>query len=248
MTQHTGHRRPAIVAFDVVGTLFSLEPLGFRLKEAGFSETALAEWFSRFLHAAVALDVANVFVPFCEVATATLEVMAAERGLASSGPAAERIILGMSELPAHPDAGPAFQGLREAGIRTIALTNGSAETTLHLLKQAGLEQYIERIVSIEEVRHWKPHAGGVSACRERCRRTARAHVPHRGPRLGHSRRQPRRSPYRVGGAQREEVSFRNGRSGRHGRDADRHRRDPRRAPGVSSEPRPSPTTGHLCSA
>ena len=29
---------------------------------------------------------------------------------------------------------------------------------MHLLKQAGLEEYIERIVSIEEVRHWKPHA------------------------------------------------------------------------------------------
>lgn len=158
MTQHTGHRRPAIVACDVVGTLFSLEPLGLRLREAGFSETALAEWFSRFLHAAVALDVAGVFVPFRDVATATLEVMAAERGLASSRPAAEKIIQGMSELPAHPDVRPAFQGLREAGIRIIALTNGSAQTTLHLLKQAGLEEYIERIVSIEEARHWKPHA------------------------------------------------------------------------------------------
>lgn len=158
MTQHTGHRRPAIVAFDVVGTLFSLEPLGFRLREAGFSETALAEWFSRFLHAAVALDVVGVFVPFRDVATATLEVMAAERGLASCRPAAEKIIRGISELPAHPDVRPAFQGLREAGIRIIALTNGGAQTTLHLLEQAGLAGYVERIVSIEEVRHWKPRA------------------------------------------------------------------------------------------
>jgi hypothetical protein len=32
------------VAFDVVGTLFPLEPLRPRLKEAGFTETALDEW------------------------------------------------------------------------------------------------------------------------------------------------------------------------------------------------------------
>lgn len=64
MTQRTEPRRPSVVAFDVVGTLFSLEPLTLRLKEAGFLETALAEWFSRFLHASVALDVADVFVRF----------------------------------------------------------------------------------------------------------------------------------------------------------------------------------------
>ena len=32
------------------------------------------------------------------------------------------------------------------------------QTTQHLLKQAALDGYIERIVSIEEVRHWKPRA------------------------------------------------------------------------------------------
>lgn len=158
MTQQKKSRRPLVVAFDVVGTLFSLEPLASRLKDAGFPETALAEWFSRFLHASVALDVVDVFVPFREVATATLEVMAAERGLASSRATAEKIIQTISELPAHPDVRPAFEELRAAGIRTIALTNGSAQTTQHLLKQAALDGHLERIVSIEEVKHWKPRS------------------------------------------------------------------------------------------
>jgi 2-haloacid dehalogenase len=150
------HRRPMVVAFDVVGTLFSLEPLRLRLKEAGFAETALAEWFSRFLHASVSLDVVDVFVPFREVAIATLEVMAAESGLSPSRSMAEKVIQSIAALPAYPDVGPAFQGLADAGIRIMALTNGSAQTTQHLFKQAALEGFVERIVSIEEVRHWKP--------------------------------------------------------------------------------------------
>ena len=158
MTQRAQHRRPSVVAFDVVGTLFSLEPLSVRLKGAGFPDTALAEWFSRFLHTAVALDIADVYAPFREVAVGTLEVMATERELASPKSVAEKIVQATSELPAHPDARPAFQGLREAGIRIIALTNGSAQTTQHLLKQAGLEGFVERTVSIDEVRHWKPRA------------------------------------------------------------------------------------------
>jgi 2-haloacid dehalogenase len=157
MTPHTGHRRPAVVAFDVVGTLFSLEPLRFRLGEAGFPETALAEWFARVLHAAVARDVAGTFVPFRDVAATTLEVMAAERGLASSRAAADEIVHGMSELPAYPDVGPAFEELWEAGIRIVALTNGGAQTTSHLLARAGLARFIETIISIDEVGHWKPH-------------------------------------------------------------------------------------------
>jgi 2-haloacid dehalogenase len=152
------HRRPSVVAFDVVGTLFSLEPLNLRIREAGLGETALSEWFARFLHAAVALDVAGVFVPFREVATGTLEVMAVERGLASPGSAAETIIQAIRELPAHPDVRPAFQGLRDAGIRIMALTNGSSGVTRHLFERAGLEAFVERVVSIEDVRHWKPHA------------------------------------------------------------------------------------------
>src|SRR5215470_7360314 len=159
VTARTEHRRPSVVAFDVVGTLFSLEPLGVRLMDAGFPETALGEWFSRFLHASVSLDVADVFMPFREVAIATLEVMAAERrGLASSRSMAEKIVQGISDLPAHPDVRPAFQALRDVGVRVMALTNGSAKTTQHLLEQAALESFVERIVSIEDVRHWKPRA------------------------------------------------------------------------------------------
>jgi 2-haloacid dehalogenase len=38
----------------------------------------------------------------------------------------------------------------------VALTNGSAQTTQHLLKQAALEPFVARVVSIDKVRHWKP--------------------------------------------------------------------------------------------
>jgi 2-haloacid dehalogenase len=81
-----------------------------------------------------------------------------EKRLASPKSVAEKIVQATAQLPAQPDARPAFQGLRDAGIRIIALTNGSAQTTQHLLKQASLEDCVERIVSIDEVRHWKPRA------------------------------------------------------------------------------------------
>ena len=43
-----------------------------------------------------------------------------------------------------------------AGVRVAALTNGSAETTGKMFASAGLENEIEKFISIEEVKQWKP--------------------------------------------------------------------------------------------
>jgi 2-haloacid dehalogenase len=42
------------------------------------------------------------------------------------------------------------------GIRIATLTNGGAEATRSLLERAGVAGLVERTVSVEEVRHWKP--------------------------------------------------------------------------------------------
>ncbi|WP_309117700.1 hypothetical protein [Saccharothrix sp.] len=41
--------RPLVIAFDVVETLFPLEPLGERLRQAGQSPDLLRLWFTRLL-------------------------------------------------------------------------------------------------------------------------------------------------------------------------------------------------------
>lgn len=64
---------------------------------------------------------------------------------------------GFAELPVHPDVAPAVSQLQRGGMRVIALTNGSAENTSKLLSRAGLASSIERVVSIDEIRSWKPH-------------------------------------------------------------------------------------------
>ena len=45
---------------------------------------------------------------------------------------------------------------REAQVRLITLTNGSAATTSTLLERARLDGYVEQVVSVEAVRRWKP--------------------------------------------------------------------------------------------
>lgn len=150
-------KRIAAVAFDVLGTLFSLEELRSPLADAGLPSTALETWFAQTLRDAFALEVTGVFKPFREIASGTLKGLLATHDLPIDENKVERVLECMARLAPQPDAEAAFTQLSDADIPILALTNGSAESTRKLLQQAQLESMVERVIVIGEVRHWKPH-------------------------------------------------------------------------------------------
>jgi 2-haloacid dehalogenase len=157
-------RRPAAVAFDVIETLFAIEPLREKLKAVGLPGHALEVWFARVLRDAFALEVTGEYKPFGEVAGAALEALASEqkacpersRRIDGDKSKIEETIKTFAGLPAHPDVKPAFQILRDADVRIAVLTNGSAETTKRMVEKAKLGNFVERYISIDQVKHWKP--------------------------------------------------------------------------------------------
>ncbi len=148
--------RPVAVAFDAIETLFSLEPLRPRLQELGLKPEALETWFSRMLRDAFALAAADTYRPFQEVAAAALEVLLHDKGLEAAPSAIQRALEGFSTLTAHPDVEPAFERLHGQGLQIATLTNGSEKTTSGLLKRAGLDRYVSRLLSVDDVKQWKP--------------------------------------------------------------------------------------------
>jgi 2-haloacid dehalogenase len=149
-------KRPIAVAFDVVETLFSLEPLRPRFQKAGLPPQSVDEWFARMIRDAFALDATGIYRPFREVARASLEVLLAEHHIDREVSRVDGILAGFAELPAHPDVRPAFERLRNARVRVAALTNGNAQVTAQLLKRNNLEGLVERVISIDEIQRWKP--------------------------------------------------------------------------------------------
>jgi 2-haloacid dehalogenase len=144
-------RRPAVVAFDVMETLASLEPLRARLTETGQPPGLLEAWYTRTLRDGMALSATGDYTAFTEVADAAL------RGLTHytiSDDQVAYVMAGFDELPAFPDALPAVTQLAEAGLRVACLTNGSASFTSSFVERAGLR--MDRIISVGEVYRWKP--------------------------------------------------------------------------------------------
>ena len=150
-------KRPHAIALDMIETVFALEPLSGRFKAAGLPETALRLFFAQLLRDAFALEASGVFKPFKEVAAASLAVVMANHGVAAEQAKIQGILAGFAELPAHPDVAPALERLKAAGMRIVALTNGGAENTQKLLERARLASFVQKTISIDEVRRWKPN-------------------------------------------------------------------------------------------
>ena len=144
-------QRPLVIAFDVVETLFPLDPLGERLRQAGQSPQLLRLWFAQLLRDAFALTASGGYQPFAELAVSALRAIADV-----SEDAAKEVVAGFAILDPHPDAAEAMHLAREAQVRIITLTNGSATTTSALLERAELRGYVELVISVEAVRRWKP--------------------------------------------------------------------------------------------
>lgn len=150
-------KRPHAVALDIVETVFALEPLSARLKTVGVPETALRLFFAQMLRDAFALEASGAYKPFKEVAAGSLAVVMANHGVEAQPSKLQTVLAGFAELPAHPDVAPALERLHSAGIRVIALTNGGAENTQKLLERSRLASFVEKTISIDEVRRWKPN-------------------------------------------------------------------------------------------
>jgi 2-haloacid dehalogenase len=150
-------KRPQAVALDIIESVFALEPLSDRMQRAGLPEASLRLFFSQMLRDAFALEASGVYKPFKEVAAGSLAVVMANHGVAAEKSKVETVLAGFAELPPHPDVARALERLRSAGMRVVALTNGGAENTQKLLDRSRLAFFVEKVISIDEVRHWKPN-------------------------------------------------------------------------------------------
>jgi 2-haloacid dehalogenase len=146
-------RRPAVVAFDVIETLMSLEPMRARLAKIGQPPELLETWYTRTLRDGMALSATSDYATFTDVAEAAL------RGLTRYAISDEQIaeaMAGFDELPAFPDALPAITTLNDAGVRVACLTNAPAYATSSFVNRCGLGSLVDRVISVSEVSRWKP--------------------------------------------------------------------------------------------
>lgn len=141
------------VAFNVLETLLDLDPIGARLEEVGQSPAVLGPFFMRFQRDAMALTLAGDVADFTATARQALRT---ETKQAMSDDEISHVLEGFADVPAFPDAVPALRKLSEAGVTIGCLTVGDPDNTRSFLASAGLEPYVDHVVTSDAVGVWKP--------------------------------------------------------------------------------------------
>ncbi|MGY1803393.1 HAD-IA family hydrolase [Blastococcus sp. SYSU D00922] len=143
--------RPDVVAFDVNETLLDLAPVRAALVEAGEPESLLDTVFARTLLAGFAAVVTGTWCTFREAFDAALaqvsDLPAERRGVVADA---------FRELSPHPDVEPALRRLGEARVRVVTLSHGSPGVAEAGLARGGITPLVERTLSSEVIRAWKP--------------------------------------------------------------------------------------------
>jgi 2-haloacid dehalogenase len=149
---------PSVVLLDVNETLSDLAPLRERFEQVGAAGDLLPTWFAATLRDGIALAASGRYEDFPEVARAALRPLLGRVGGLGRPleEAAEHILGGIGALRVHPDVEPGLRRLRDAGLRTATLTNGSAANAGALLDRAGIADLVERNLDVSEVGRWKP--------------------------------------------------------------------------------------------
>jgi 2-haloacid dehalogenase len=162
-------RRLRVIVFDVNETLSDMAPMASRFADVGAPGLLARVWFSNLLRDGFALTAVHRKEPFARLARGALEAVLA--GVSLNRPAtaaADHILAGFSSLSVHPDVPGGIRLLREAGLRLITLSNGSADVASQLLTRAGIRDSFEQLLSVEDAPAWKPAAAAYAYAARMC--------------------------------------------------------------------------------
>lgn len=149
-------KRPRVVVFDLIETLFSLDSIKARFREAGLQPVDVDAWILRTIADGFALALCDDYRPFADAARSALEVTFSQRGIPVIEEQMDYVADGFSILDPCADARPALQALYDTGVDTAVISIGSIDGTRALIERAGLKNLVGWYFSCDAVRRWKP--------------------------------------------------------------------------------------------
>jgi 2-haloacid dehalogenase len=149
--------------FDAYGTLFDVAAAA-RLAAAEPGREALAkvwpalarDWRLKQLHYSWLRAVTGDHTDFWQVTQDGLDWAMEAQGLGDSADLRERLLGLYWELAAYPEVPAMLQALKDAGIATAILSNGSPEMLEGAVSSAGIGALLDDVLSVESVGIFKP--------------------------------------------------------------------------------------------
>jgi len=148
--------KQTVVLFDINETVLNLGALRPKFKLLLGDENYTDTWFAMLLHSSTVSLLTSVHTDFGTLSKITLESLATKLDVELSSEKADDLLNTFSELPPHEDIKPALKQLRSEGFKVVAFSNSSKKLIEKQIRNAGLNEYFDEIISVEEVNTFKP--------------------------------------------------------------------------------------------
>ncbi len=144
------------ILFDINETVLNLSALKPKFEHVFGDESVLGLWFSSLLHSSTVCAVTGLKSDFASLASAMLTNIASRQNIDLAETDRDDILATLANLPAHEDIKSALTTLRKEGYRTVAFSNSSLALITKQIKNAGLENVFDDVISVEETGSFKP--------------------------------------------------------------------------------------------
>jgi len=145
-----------LIVFDVNETLLDLQTMEPTFERIFGEKRAMRLWFANFIMYSAALTVAGCYVPFTDIGSAVMKMLADTQGIEIDEADKKELTEKFSTMPPHPEVPAALRRLRDAGFRLFTLTDNLLEVQTRQLRQGGIVDLFERRFSADGVKHHKP--------------------------------------------------------------------------------------------
>lgn len=150
----------ATLAFDVYGTLINTYGIIDLLNRYVGEEKALqfaTLWREKQLEYSFRRSMMNCYEPFYTCTSNALEYCIDSFGVTISRDQYSNLIHRYRSLPVYEDVVTCLSSISERSeVRIYALSNGPQEDVQMLFKDGDIDQYFKDIVSVDEIRKYKP--------------------------------------------------------------------------------------------
>ena len=147
------------LAFDVYGTLINTDGVAITLrKHIGDKATEFSRtWREKQLEYTFRRGLMRNYEPFDTCIKNALDYTSSYFKVALNQKAKDELINAYNNLPTFHDVESSLAILNSTGFRIFALSNGSANTVELLLNNANIRSYFLDIVSVDEIKSYKPN-------------------------------------------------------------------------------------------
>ena len=153
-----------LIAFDAYGTLFDVYSMGLLAEELfpGNGSALALMWRDRQIEYTRLVTMSDpnpggskYYLPFWDLTIRSLRYVCKRMDLELTSVNEKRLMDQYAKLTGFPDSMNVLKTIKERGIATGILSNGSREMLATVVQSNGLEPYLDKVVTIEEVRLFK---------------------------------------------------------------------------------------------